>query len=135
MWSSEESAHIVRLVLAGPFVLMGVSHLVRPTMWRDFFAFLHGLGTPGVVLRTFALELVPAVVIVTFHQDWSGWAIPITLYGWALTAKIVVSLTFPAIGLRSLGMADRHGSRGFVPAGLVLVFLGMLAAWLAFEAS
>lgn len=131
MWATEESAQIVRWVIAGPFVLMGVSHLVQPTMWRDFFVYLHGLGQAGVVVRTFALELVPAVVIVNFHQDWSGWGLPITIYGWALTAKIVVSLLLPNVGLRSLAMADRHGARGFVPAGVMLIILGVLAGLLA----
>ena len=135
MWGTDETAHIVRGVLAGPLFLMGASHIVQPQMWREFFVHLAGLGNPGVLFRTFALELVPMVVIVAFHQDWSGPGVVITLYGWALFAKITVSLLAPSVALRSLAMADRGGSKGFLVAGVGLMLLGLLSGGLFWRGS
>ncbi|MEM1254607.1 MAG: hypothetical protein AAGI69_19405 [Cyanobacteria bacterium P01_H01_bin.21] len=131
MLTTPESAHIVEGIMALPFILMGLSHITSPDMWRSFFMHLHSMGEKGVIYRTFALELVNAISIVTFHQIWHGWGIIITLYGIALMTKISLSLLFPAIGLRSLSMAEQHGKSRFITAGVVLIALGILCAWLS----
>ena len=127
-----DSARIVQGAMILPFILMGLSHILQPDMWRSFFVHLHSLGEKGVLFRTFALELVPAIVLVTFHQVWHGLGVIITLYGIALTTKVCISLLAPSIGLRSLAMADQKGSKAFVGAGVFLIALGILCAWLYF---
>jgi hypothetical protein len=62
----------VQMLLLPGFVIMGLSHITRPAMWVKFFGDLHGQGSSGVVLRTFALELWPALAIVAPHPVWSG---------------------------------------------------------------
>lgn len=133
MMTTIESAHMVQAVLSLPLLLMGMSHLVQPKMWIDFFTYLHGLGTTGVVLRSFALELLPAVLITTFHFVWSGPEIIISIYGVLLAAKIAISLVKPAIGLRSLAMANQHQSRSFIVAGIMLILLSALCFWCLFN--
>lgn len=123
------SAHAVQALLAIPFVLMGLSHIVQPAMWRDYFTRLHAQGPPAIVTRTFTLELWPALLLVVFHRVWSGPAVILTLYGYALLLKIVVSLLVPRIGLRSLALADK-GDNGFRAGGIVLVALGLLSGYL-----
>ncbi|MEM9949460.1 MAG: hypothetical protein AAF810_25800, partial [Cyanobacteria bacterium P01_D01_bin.36] len=81
---------------------MGISHIVQPKMWIDFFGYLHSLGYNGVLLRTFALELVPAIAIITFQMVWSGPEVVVTIYGILLALKISLSLLVPSVGLRSL---------------------------------
>ena len=130
MLTTPESARIVEGIMVLPFILMGLSHIASPNMWRSFFMHLHSMGDKGVIYRTFVLELVPAIAIVTFHQIWQGWGIIITLYGIVLMTKITLSLLFPAIGLRSLAMAEQHGKSGFITAGGVLIILGILCGWL-----
>jgi hypothetical protein len=95
-------------------------------MWADFFGALHAEGTRGVVLKTFALELWPAMLVVTLHQVWSGPGIVLTLYGWVQLLKIAVAMLRPELGLRSMAMAD-GGARSFVPAGVVLMGLGAVS--------
>ncbi|MEL6822206.1 MAG: hypothetical protein AAFP70_10620 [Calditrichota bacterium] len=129
MATTPESAQIIQALMALPFLLMGISHIVQPKMWLDLFNYLHELGPAGVVMRTFALELVPAVAIVTFHLIWSGPEVILTLYGCLLMLKITVSLLAPSIGLKSLAMADKKGDPGFIFAGIVLVALGILSIW------
>jgi len=129
MATTAESAQVIQALMAFPFLLMGVSHIVQPKMWIDFFGYLHGLGSTGVVIRTFALELVPAVAIITFHQVWSGPEIILSLYGCLLMLKITISLLAPSIGLKSLAMADKKGDSSFVAAGLFLIALGGICIW------
>ena len=125
-----QAAAVEMLLLPG-FLLMGLSHIVRPRMWVEFFGSLHAQGTSGVVLRTFALELWPALAIVTLHPVWSGPGLVITIYGWLLAAKCTVSMLIPELGLRSLAMSQR-GTRAFVIGGIGLVAMSgvcALALW------
>jgi uncharacterized protein YjeT (DUF2065 family) len=124
------SAQAVQALLVIPFVLMGLSHIVQPAMWRAYFTRLHGEGPPAIVTRTFTLELWPALLIVVFHRVWSGPGVILTVFGHLLLAKIVISLLAPQVGLRSLAMADK-GDAAFQVGGLVLVALGGLCAYLA----
>lgn len=120
------SAPLVRQLLVVPLLVLGVSHVVQPGMWREFFTRLHSEGAPGVVTRTFTLELWMAIVLVTFHQVWSGPEIAITIYGNLLMTKITLSMLEPSIGLRSLSMAESKGDMGFRVAGVVLCGLAGL---------
>lgn len=114
-----DATSAVQFIMMATCVIMGLSHLMRPAMWVIFFAHLHGLGVPGVVMRTFMLELWPAILIVTFHQVWSGPGIWLTLYGWAQLLKVTIAMLAPEVGLRSMAMA-RIGDRAFVWGSLLL---------------
>jgi len=129
--SATIAASHVEALLAVPSVLMGLSHVLQPAMWREYFVRLRAEGPAALVTRTFVLELWPALLIVVFHQAWSGPQVVITVYGHLLLLKIVLSMLAPAIGLRSLDMA-RKGDAGFRAGGVVLVALGALCAHLAF---
>lgn len=124
----ESVADGVELVLAPAMILMGLSHMVRPDMWAKLFAHLHGLGTTGVIYRTFMLELWPALAIVTLHQVWSGPGVVLTIYGILLSAKCALAMLMPEIGLRSMAMAQA-GARAFVPGGVVLLAIGGSCIW------
>ncbi len=133
MMTTPESAQAVQAVLALPFLLMGISHIVQPKMWTDFFTYLHGLGTTGVVFRTFALELIPAAVIVAFHSVWSGPETVISVYGVLLGLKIAISLLAPSVGLRSLALAQRNHNVSFIGAGVFLIALSAICFWSMFN--
>jgi len=124
----ETTAEAVRATLLLPFVIMGLSHIVQPGLWRDFFMRLHAFGPPAIIVRTFMLELLPASLIVALHQVWSGTAMIVTIYGHLLLVKIAVSQVIPAFGMRSLSMAEKYGKFGFRFAGLVLMGLGIICA-------
>ena len=126
-WSflSDAPSH-VQFIMAFACVLMGISHIVQPGMWRDYFTVLHGEGPRAIVTRTFVLEFWPALIIVAFHQVWSGPGIVLTLYGWALLTKCTLSILWPRIGLRSLAMAQK-GDKGFVIGGVGLMLVGVAA--------
>ena len=127
MWPFITTApEAVEFILMVSGLLMGLSHIVRPLMWTEFFGWMHAEGYRGVVLKTFALELWPALLIVTLHQVWTGPGIVITLYGWAQFLKIAIAMVAPDITLRGLKMAE-GGAKSFVPAGVMLMALGAVA--------
>ena len=127
------SARHVEALLAIPYLLMGASHVAQPGMWRAYFRRLHAEGAPALVTRTFTLELWPALLIVVYHQVWTGPAAIITVFGHALLLKIVLSMLMPGVGLRSLAMAEK-GDAGFRVGGLVLVGLGLMCVYLRWGA-
>lgn len=128
MWSFlSDPPSIVQFAMLIACVPLGVSHIVQPRMWVDFFARLNAQGHAGLLTKVLLVEFWPALLIVTLHQVWSGPAIVLTLYGWALLAKVLIGLLLPQLGMRSMGMPERLGARGFVPAGVALIVVGLSA--------
>ncbi len=117
----------IELLMLIVCVPMGLSHVVRPAMWQEFFGWLAGLGTPGLVLKTLAAEIWPGALIVAFHPVWWGPGLLLTLYGWVQLTKVVVVLLRPEIGMRSMAMAQTHSTRGFTIAGALLIGVGVSA--------
>ncbi|MEM6577433.1 MAG: hypothetical protein AAF678_02995 [Pseudomonadota bacterium] len=128
MLSTPQTILAVEALLCLPFLIMGISHLAQPRMWDDVFERLAQEGHAGVVKRSFLFELWPAILIVTFHQDWTFPGLFLTLYGHALAVKVTVSLVAPNIGLRSIEMPKTFGRKSFVPAGIVLCAMGFFCA-------
>jgi hypothetical protein len=118
---------VLQFVFLIACVPMGLSHIVRPQLWVDFFARIHAQGTAGLVGKVLAIELWPALLLVSMHQVWSGPGIVLTLYGWAQFAKVWLALLIPQVGMRSLEMAETKGRRGFVAGGVLLTLVGLSA--------
>jgi hypothetical protein len=128
MWPFLSDAQsIVQFLMCIACVPMGLSHILRPAMWVDFFTKLHAQGTSGLVLKVLAVELWPALLIVGLHQVWWGPGIVLTLYGWAQFAKVWLALFVPEIGMRSMAMAQTRGERGFILGGMLLMVVGLSA--------
>jgi hypothetical protein len=131
---SAPAALAVEAVLIIPFLLFGLSHVVQPGLWRDFFAYLVGLGPKGLIFRSFMVELVPSLLIVVFHQVWHGPAVAVTILGHALLAKLCIALLHPGLAMR--GMALAEGSpRRFQIGGLLLIAMGLLCLYLVWAGS
>ncbi len=116
----------VQMIMLISCVLMGLSHLLQPRLWSEFFAHLVERGRFGLVANQF-LNAAPAAIIVSLHQVWSGPAIVLTLYGWMLLLKSCIGLLLPELGMRSLKLS-RHGDGAFRAAGVALLFVGLACA-------
>jgi hypothetical protein len=99
-------------------LIVGVSHLLQPGAWIEFFRQLHGLGKPGAFVNG-ALSPVPGAVIVAGHGVWTWPGVVLTAFGWLLVVKGAVCLLAPEVGLRSM---ERVPSRaGFMAGGAVVL--------------
>jgi uncharacterized protein YjeT (DUF2065 family) len=127
MWSFVDDVPSgVQMVMLISAVLMGVSHIVQPKLWVEFFTKLAERGNVGMVANQL-LNTTAGSFIVALHQVWTGPAIVLTLYGWALVLKSVIGLWTPVGGMRMLRMA-RHGDNAFRIAGAALLGVGLCCA-------
>jgi len=120
----EDRIAIVMVIL---LTALGISHILQPRAWVDFFVRLREQGKPGI-LMVGILHLQPAILIVAFHNRWSGLPLILTLIGWGWLIKGSLYLMFPRVGLMSIGRVSIQRSHEFVIGGVVLLVLTALIA-------
>lgn len=102
------------------FFIIGVSHIAQPRVWAQFFIDMHGKGVVGSFLNAL-LHFPLGVLIVSFHNVWSGLPIVLTLIGWGLVLKSFIYFTFPRHGLKALARVSMERSWESVVAGVFSV--------------
>ncbi len=107
------------------FLVTGISHIVQPRVWAKLFIDMHNKGEVGSFLNAF-LHFPLGVVIVSFHNVWSGLPVVLTLMGWGLVLKSVIYLVFPAFGVKALARVSLERSWEFTVAGLFSIGLSGL---------
>jgi len=107
------------------FVVIGLSHALRPRVWVAFFVLLRGHGEPGVFAIAL-LNLIFGSIIVGFHNVWSGIPLVLTLLGWANVVKALAYLTFPAFALRKLQALSDERAHLIAISGVVFLLLAAL---------
>jgi hypothetical protein len=110
------------------FVAIGISHVLRPRAWVDFFVFLRERGEAGVFAAAF-LSLMFGSIIVAFHNVWSGIPLVLTLLGWSQVVKALVYFAFPAFGLRKLQIPSYDRAGMFVIPGVLFLILAALLGY------
>src|SRR5687768_79163 len=99
------------------FFVIGVSHIVQPRVWAQFFIDMRSKGDVGSFLNAL-LHFPLGVVIVAFHNVWEGLPIVLTLIGWSLVLKSFIYFVFPRLGTKMLAQVSIERSAGFVVAGV-----------------
>ena len=107
---------------------MGLSHILAPRAWAEFFIGLRERGHAGVFVVGF-MSLGFGSIIAAFHQVWAGIPLVLTLLGWAQVLKAAIYFSFPAFGLRRLEMVSIERAHLFIYPGIVLTLLGLLIAY------
>ena len=102
------------------FFITGVSHIVQPRVWSQFFMCLRAKGEVGSFLNAL-LHFPLGVVIVSFHNVWHGLPVVLTLIGWGLVLKSLIYFVFPRRGLKILGRVSLERSWEFVVAGVFAI--------------
>ena len=118
---------ILRLA-AISFLLIGVSHIARPTVWVELFQLIREKGEAGAFINGF-IHFPLGALIVAFHNVWTGIPIVLTLIGYGLILKGIVCFVFPAHALRSLKRVSIERAWELRVAGLFSVALGGLFAY------
>ena len=119
----EKSVEVLAIIWFG---VLGLSHLLQPRAWVEFFILLRGKGEPGAFVDGF-LNLALAGVIIGFHSTWSGIPVVLTLVGWGLLIKSLIRFCAPRLALRIMARVSVERSLEFQVAGAgFLVLAGLL---------
>jgi hypothetical protein len=110
---------ILAIILFG---VVGLSHILQPRTWAEFFILLRGKGEAGSFVDGF-LNLPLGAIIVGFHDTWSGIPAVLTLVGWGLLIKGSIRFCAPKLGLRMMARVSVERSWEFQIAGALLVVL------------
>jgi hypothetical protein len=110
------------------FFVIGVSHIVQPRVWAQFFIDMHAKGNVGSFLNAL-LHFPLGVVIVSFHNVWSGLPTILTLIGWGLVLKSFFYFVFPRHGSKVLGRVSLERSQAFVIGGVFSIGISGLLTY------
>jgi len=110
----------VEKFVALSFLVTGLSHILQPRVWAEFFIGLREKGEVGSFLNGL-LHFPMGAFIVSFHNVWHGWPLLVTLIGWGLVIKSLVYLTCPKHGVKMLAPISVERSWEFVVAGVFAV--------------
>jgi uncharacterized protein YjeT (DUF2065 family) len=121
--------HSIEVLALLYFLVIGLSHLLQPHAWVDYFVRLRNQGRSGMFTEGF-LALSFGALIVAFHNVWSGLPIVLTVIGWAQVAKGLLRFVAPQLSLRVYERVSHERAGQFRIAGWVALaiaaFLGYL---------
>jgi hypothetical protein len=120
--------HAVQIYAIINLTVIGMSHVVRPRVWIDFFAFLRERGEAGV-FAVALLNLIFGSIIVAFHNVWSGIPLLLTVLGWANVLKALLYFMFPALVLRRLHSLSHERANLVVGGGILFLLLAGLLGY------
>ena len=89
----EISVEVFAIILFG---VLGLSHILQPKAWAEFFILLRDKGEAGAFVDGL-LNLPLAGIIVGFHNVWSGISAVLTLVGWGLLIKGLIRFCAPKL--------------------------------------
>jgi hypothetical protein len=113
----ERSVEVFAIILFG---VLGLSHILQPKAWAEFFILLRGKGEAGAFVDGL-VNLPLAGVIIGFHNRWSGIPVVLTLVGWGLLIKSLIRFCVPKLGLRVMARVSLERSWECQVAGAGLV--------------
>lgn len=118
----------IQKISAISFFIIGLSHILQPRAWAEFFIYLRSKGHPGVFMVGF-IHLPLGALIVGFHHVWHGLPLILTLMGWGWCLKSLIYFVYPQQGLRMLQQVSVERAQGFVVAGVLLLTVATLLAY------
>ena len=99
------------------FLVIGLSHIIQPRAWAQFFIDIREKGATGSFIVAF-IHFPLGALIVAFHNVWHGLPMILTFIGYALVLKGLVYFIFPKHGLKSLSRVSLEKSWEFVAGGV-----------------
>jgi uncharacterized protein YjeT (DUF2065 family) len=107
------------------FFVIGLSHIIQPRAWAQFFIDIREKGATGSFIVAF-IHFPLGALIVAFHNVWHGLPMILTFIGYALVLKGLVYFIFPKHGLKSLSRVSLEKSWEFVAGGIFSIGLSGL---------
>ncbi len=110
------------------FAVIGISHVVAPRAWGEYFQRLHAKGESGVFDYAF-ICLSFGSIVAALHPVWRGLPLVVTLFGWAQVTKGALYFVFPGFGLKQLKRVGPETSHLFRWPCAVFIMLAALLGW------
>ena len=117
----------IQKIAALSFIVVGLSHVLRPRVWAQFFNDLAARGETAS-LYIVLMHLPMGALVVAFHNVWRWPGVVLTIIGWGYVLKSLVYALFPAFGVRMLARTSQERAWEFALPGLFLTAYG---GWLA----
>jgi uncharacterized protein YjeT (DUF2065 family) len=115
----------IQKLVAISYLVIGLSHIIQPRVWAEFFIKWREKGEVGSFLSGL-LHFPMGVLIVSFHNVWHGIPLVVTIMGWGLVIKGLIYLTYPKHGMRVLARVSMERAWEFAAAGAFSVALSGL---------
>lgn len=121
-------AAIERLA-AVSFFIIGLSHIMQPRAWAQFFIDIREKGDTGSFINAF-IHFPLGALIVAFHPVWRGLPLILTLIGYGLAIKGLIYFLLPRYGRKMLARVSLEKSGEFVLAGVIHLGLSGLLLYI-----
>jgi uncharacterized protein YjeT (DUF2065 family) len=102
------------------FAIVGLSLLLRPRAWAQFFAWMIREGEAGAVIYGLFCVLWGSL-IVSFHREGFGILVILPVFGTIQVLEGILFLLAPAAGLRLMGLFTETGQGRLRLLGLIAV--------------
>lgn len=109
----------IELFVAINLLIVGLSHFLQPSIWVDFFVFLHSKNNVGNIVNAL-IALGMGSVVFAFHFVWEWPKVLITFYAISQILKGFAYLIKPSIGLASIGKITMEKKNKFKWVGLAM---------------
>ena len=114
---------LIEKIFAFVFMLVGLSHLLQPAAWVDFFAWLRSKTYGGFIVVIYTLPI--AIVVIVFHNEWAlRPSVILTIAGWIMLVKCVIYAVYPVAFTRTA--TKGFSARNSVIAGITGIVIGAL---------
>jgi hypothetical protein len=100
------------------FFVVSVSHIAQPRAWAEFFISLREQGKTGTFANGF-IHFPLGALVVSFHNVWTWPEVVLTVAGWGLVVKSLLSFVHPRIAMRSLERVSVERAWEFAVAGVL----------------
>ena len=114
----------IELFTAINVAIIGLSHLIRPKIWVEFFIFLHAKKHVGNIFNAM-ISLGMGSFILSFHFIWRWPTILISSYGLLQVIKGFTYLVFPALGIASISKVNIENANKFRVVGAIMVIFSL----------
>jgi hypothetical protein len=108
-------------------LVVGISHLIQPRLWRDFFILLKRTRVAGIIIAMYTFP--QGLLIVLTHNVWV-WDVPLilTVCGWGMTFKSILYAFIPQAAERAISEEENAhrkyaaGGAFIIPVSLLLIY-------------
>ena len=123
----------IELFVGVYLTVIGLSHLLQPLAWVEFFTDLRARGRPGAFIEGF-LSLSFGAFVVAFHSVWSGLPAIVSYIGVLQVFKGALRFCAPDLALRIYERMSPTHLWPFRVGGILAIALGFLCGYISLAA-